>query len=185
MKRTLSFTAVALMTAASLFAGIESDYNHAYDFSQVKTYAWRPDTLKQKDGALQNSIVDSRVRAEVDRQMAAKGFTQVDSKPDVYITYRLAAKDRTSVTYFPSGGWGYRRWGGWGGGMTQRMETRYTEGTIMLDMIDVQTKDLVWRVVSTKTESNVIKYQQKAADQIEKMFKKFPKVERPSEVRPS
>lgn len=185
MRRTLSLLALTLVSSVGLLAGIESDYNHAYDFSSAKTYAWRPDTLKQKDGSLQNSIVDSRVRQEVDRQMAAKGFTLNDSKPDVILTYRLGARERTSVTYFPSGGWGYRRWGGWGGGMTQRMESHYTEGTMVLDMIDSHTKDLVWRVVSTDTESNVIKYQQKVGNHIEKMFKKFPKVARPTEVRPS
>src|ERR1700751_6358470 len=76
---------IALTTA--VFAdNVKVDYDHAANFNQVKTYSWS----KVKTA---NSIWDNRVKGAIDKELAAKGWTQVPSGGDV----GLVAVEKTSV----------------------------------------------------------------------------------------
>ena len=44
-----------------------------------------------------------------------------------------------------TGGWGYRGWGGMGGGMTTATETKIPVGTLVVDLVNPKSKELVWR----------------------------------------
>ena len=76
------------------------------------------------------------------------------------------------------GGYGWRGWGGAGmgmGGTAHTTTTEYTVGTLVVDIFDAKTRQLLFRgtaqdEISDKPEKNVKKVQ-KAAD---KMFKNFP-----------
>ena len=62
------------------------------------------------------------------------------STPDLLVAYHLGIKDKIDVS---SWGYGYGRWGGWGGG---NLDVRqYKEGTMIIDLVDASTRELVWR----------------------------------------
>jgi len=63
----------------------------------------------------------------------------------------------------------------WGmGGATTTVET-YTEGTIVADLFDAQTKKVVWRGAATKEVSNKPeKVTQQVEKAIDKLFKNYP-----------
>ena len=156
---------VALATAV-LADNVSVDYDHAANFNQVKTYSWsRVHTA--------NSIWDDRVKDAVDKELAAKGWTQVPSGGDV----ALVAIEKTSVqqqydTFYDSFG-GFRRFGGFGESTTS--VDNYRVGTLMVSMFDRNSKQLIWRGTSTSDLSgNPDKNSKKLDQDVAKMFKKFP-----------
>ena len=60
---------------------INTDYDTTVDFSTLKTYAWmerqRPESV---DPRMDNTLLEARVRAAVDREFATKGFPKVPAE---------------------------------------------------------------------------------------------------------
>ena len=90
------------------------------------------------------------------------GLQQVDSDPDLFITYHMTTQDNTvfSTTGFGYGGMG-AGWGRWGGGMSMGSSTTtattFTEGTLIVDAYGPDDKQMVWRGTGTvrlRTRSN-------------------------------
>ena len=87
---------------------------------------------------------------------------------------------RSTNTFYDGlggGGWGWRGWGGWGGrwGTTQTTVTNVPVGTLMLDMYDASTHQLIWRGRTTDSLSNNGDKNTKKLDKdIDKMLNGFP-----------
>ena len=150
---------------------VQTDFDHQANFSQYKTYSWQE--IKPA-----NSLWDSRIKNAVDAQLAAKGWTQAESGGDVaVVAIKCSKTQRTLQTFYDGmgGGWGWRRFGGGGFGTSTTTEQDYKVGTLVVDLLDAKTKQLIWRgsaadALSTKAEKN-----EKNLDKgVEKMFKKFP-----------
>jgi len=73
------------------------------------------------------------------------------------------------------GGWGWRRFGGGGFGESTTTEQDYKEGTLVVDLFDAKTKQLIWRGSAEDTLSSKAEKNEKNLDKgVEKMFKDFP-----------
>ena len=71
------------------------------------------------------------------------------------------------------GGWYWRGFGGFGEATTT-VDT-YRVGTLVVDMFDASTKNLIWRGVSSDTlSSNPEKNTKKLDENVHKMFEHFP-----------
>ena len=155
---------VALATA--LFADHAAvDYDHAANFSKVKTYSWSKVHTA-------NSIWNDRVKDAVDKELAAKGWTQVPSGGDV----GLVAVEKTSIhqqydTFYDGfGGW---RWAGMGESTTT--VDNYKVGTLIVSMFDGSSKQLIWKGTSSSDlAGNPEKNTKKLDKDVQKMFKNFP-----------
>src|SRR5947209_15371813 len=120
---------------------IQTDFDHQANFSQYKTCSWQQ--IKAAD-----SLWDSRIKDAVDARLAAKCWTQVDSAGDVAIVaIKTTQTQRSLQTFYDGfgGGWGWRRFGGGGFGEATTTEQDYKEGTLVVDIFDARTKQLVWR----------------------------------------
>src|SRR2546421_10799361 len=79
VRRTAVSTVFFLgMLGAAFAQHVKTDFDHQADFSQYKTYSWQE--IKPA-----NSLWDARIKNAVDAQLAAKGWTQVQSGGDVAI----------------------------------------------------------------------------------------------------
>ena len=160
---------VALGTA--LAQQVKTDFDHQANFAQYKTYSWQE--VKSAD-----PLWDSRIKSAVDAQLAAKGWTRVDSGGDVAIVaIKTTQTQRTLQTFYDGfgGGWGWRRFGAGGFGESETTEQDYKEGTLVVDMYDAKTKQLVWRGSAEDTLSNEAEKNEKNLDKgVAKMFRKFP-----------
>jgi hypothetical protein len=109
----------------------------------------------------------------------------VSSGGDMTVTAIESTKDKQEYNTFYDGlggaGFGYRGWrgwgGGWGGGIGDATTTvnQVPVGTLMIDLYDGKTHQLVWRGsshqdLSTKASKNTSKFD-KAVD---KMLKEYP-----------
>ena len=155
MSARIGFCLIAAAVAAPAFAAKpQIQWNEAYDFSTIKTFQWQDhsgESLKQSDPFLHSHIVNA-----IEYQLSANGLTEVDSNPDVYVNYTGSTQtdvrlDSDSYGY-GFGGYGYS-WGRYGYGYAAPIgpvstSTRVVEierGTLVVDIWDASTKELVWR----------------------------------------
>jgi Domain of unknown function (DUF4136) len=177
MKKTfaLALFGLLLCNGLSLFAAsISTDYDHSANFSQYKTYSW----LKVQAG---DSLWAERIQQDVDAQLAAKGWTKVDSNGNASITaFRSTQEQPTLETFYDGfgGGWGWRGRGGFGGdglGMSTTTTEDTKVGTIVVDIFDSQTKQLLWRgKESSDLGNNADKNSKNLAKNLADLFKRFP-----------
>jgi hypothetical protein len=136
-----------LVLAAAAFVGCSTitttvDYDRSEDFSKYRTYGWIG------TGNLRNDLVEKRIVAAVDQQLAAKGLTKSDS-PDVLVAVHGRLSKETQITAYNTGwGYGYRRGGM---GVTTATAKDVPVGTLILDFVDGKDKDLVFRGTATST----------------------------------
>jgi len=163
---------VILLFAGKLSAGqVKTDYDRNANFGQYKTYSWE----KVKT---QNPLDADRIKSAVNASLGAKGWTMVDSGGDISVVAMEITKNQQTLNTFYDGfggGWGWRRFGGGGFGEATTTTETYKVGTLVVDLFDTKTKELVWRGNASDTLSNNSDKNIKNMDKdVEKMFKQFP-----------
>jgi hypothetical protein len=148
---------------------VQTDFDHQANFSRLKTYSWQ--TVKTND-----PLWDSRIKNDVDAQLAAKGWTQVPEGGDVAIVAMATTRTQRSLQTFYDGFGGGWRWRGFGGtGVSTTTEQDYKEGTLVVDLYEAKSKQLVWRGVAQDTLSDKAASNEKKLNKgVAKMFKHFP-----------
>jgi len=161
--------AVALMTS-TVAAGQDVKYNFmpGTDFSKYHSYRW----VNIEGASHPNQIVDAQIKQSVDSQLASKGLTKTDGeKADLYIGYQIAVdKEKQWNGYGMGGG---VRWGG----MATATSSTISVGTLVLDLYDPATKQLVWTGNASKTldpSSNQEKNQKNLDKAMAKLLKNYP-----------
>jgi hypothetical protein len=142
----LAVVAVAACSSVAVY----HDYDVEADFTRYKTYQWVPSdpdsTLPGTDAALaSNTLLDRRIRDAVDAAMGAHGFTIAHGDPDLLVAYHTGLKDRMEIT-----DWGYTYSGEYAGWVGRDVDVQnFTEGTLIIDLITPDTRQLVWRGTAT------------------------------------
>ena len=102
----------------------------------------------------------------------------VDSGADVAVVAMEITRDQQTLNTFYDGfggGWGWRRFGGGGFGEATTTTDTYKVGTVVVDLFDTKTKQLIWRGAASDTLSdNSDKNIKKLNESVDKMFKHFP-----------
>jgi hypothetical protein len=166
---------IALLLGTASFAEqVKTDFDRSANFSQYKTYSW-------EKVQTQDPLWVDRIKDAVNGSLSAKGWTQVESGGQVaIIAVEMTRNQQTLNTFYDGfgGGWGWRRFGGGGfGGFGEATTTpeNYRVGTLVVDLFDAKTKNLIWRgsasdTLSDKSEKNI-----KNLDKgVQKMFDHFP-----------
>lgn len=166
-KAILTSVVVCVLTAASLAQQVKTDYDRDANFSKYKTFSF--EKIQTKDPLL----VD-RIKSAVSASLTAKGLSQVDSGGDVSIVAVQMTNTQQTLDTFYNGFGGGWRFGGRFGDATTTTET-YQVGTLVVDLFDSSTKELLWRGSVSDTLSNNSGSNIKKLDKgVEKMFKKYP-----------
>ncbi len=132
---------LALLAGCSGYT-INHDYDVTANFSRYKTFDYY--TSKKGTGGT-TSLMDKRVRTSVEKELQAKGFAmETKADPDFLVTYYPIVQDRKVRTNVRMGwGWGYRPF--YGGVSTTTSQVRhYKEGTIVIEMVDFKTNQMIW-----------------------------------------
>lgn len=153
----------------SLFAqDVRYNFMPGTDFSKYHSYRW----VAIEGGAHPNQIMDQEIKQAVDSQLASKGLTKTDSeKVDLYVGYQIAVDQEKQWNGYGMGGG--LRWGG----MASATSSTINVGTLVLDMYDPGTKQLVWTGNATKTidpGSNQQKNMEKLNKAMAKLLKNYP-----------
>ena len=193
-----AFAASALLFLSACSSGPpkpELDYDHQYDFSNVRTVAFYKNSgevsgdnpLQLSD--MQRNRIDDAIRVAVDN----RGFTFLAdaSKADLLLTWHLATQNKTDVRSYQSASVGYGGYGGYGryGGynryssyncwscsptQTNVSVSNYTEGTFIVDMIDPELRQSVWRAVTQSKLKGEKMEQARTNEAAALIFESFP-----------
>jgi hypothetical protein len=155
-----------LLSSCAFAQKIQIESDAAVDFSRFKTFAIRDASLNSKNPALNSELVRKRIDADIQKALEAKGLTFVASgRADLNVRYTLGAVRMTEVDAYPAG------WRGWG---TRVVRVPYTEGTLVLDLRDPNTRSLVWRAIAREDKGNASQIEGKLDGMVKKSFDKYP-----------
>ena len=173
---------VALLIAGQVSAQkITVDLDKEADFTKYKSLTflgWQKDSEK-----LMNDLDKDRMRNAFISEFKSRGMEKGGEDADLAITLYLVLEQKTSTTAYTNyyGGGGYGRYGrggwGWGNGYanTSYSESDYIKGTLVMDVYDNITNQLIWQGVASGTvKENPKKREKSIPKTVSKLMKKFP-----------
>jgi hypothetical protein len=179
MQKRLVLAAIALLVAPAVIVAQKTsyDYEKTANFAAFKTYAHKQGT------PVGQSLIDDRIVAAIETQLAAKGLTKATGEPDVFVVYHMAFDKEKDISTYSSGygggygayGWGWG--GGWAGGTTTTQVRDILIGTLVVDIADAKKGQLVWRGMGVKevnTQNNPEKRDKSINNAVQKIFKNYP-----------
>ena len=180
--RQLTLGMGLILAAGCAGQQVTTDYSPATSFSQFKTFA----LVSSPDTAAAQQLLDQRVRNAVQAQLTTKGLTPADRQnADLYVGYGMVDKTHRQVYSYNDGwgwgggwGWRYYRWGvAWPMTIQRRVET-YTDGTVVVNLVDAKTRKVVWEgevpdVVNLPVD-NPVRATKEVDAAVTKLFTKYP-----------
>jgi hypothetical protein len=178
---TLFCVSLLVLSGSALAADDYIDYDHAADFSKIKTFQMA-DTSK---GALAQAdqLLSQRVNDQIVQHLTTLGFQQVTTNGDQVVTFDASTKQNHELTTVgaPMGpvgvrfGMGWRRFGGMG--MATTRESTFTEGTLVVDAYTPSGKQMLWRgIAEASVSENPEKTSKNVTRSLDKLFTKLAKV---------
>lgn len=180
----LLLTSCLLLGTLSATCQINVDYDRSVDFSKYRTFAFAPGTIMRKLGLKDSdgTLINRNVNVAVTEVLTKKGMAFAETGADLTITFMAGAKEKKEIESYPitpgvGYRYGFRRFygagGWWGPAWNNWWVNRYEQGTLILDIYDNKTKELVWRAYAV---ANIRNYdERKFVDrQVEKALKHFP-----------
>jgi Domain of unknown function (DUF4136) len=167
----LGLGVILLVAVTALANKITTDYDHKADFTKYKTFSW----LKQPQ--TNDPLMKGRIVEFVNAELQRRGLQLVPAAGDLGLSAHAATKQEQTLDVFYNGypDWGWRWRGGFGGGPEVATVETYTVGTLVVDLFDSGTKQVVWRGVATDTVSDKPEKNTKETQKVvEEMFKKYP-----------
>jgi len=130
------------------------------------------------DPMLVNSISNRALRADLIKGFEDRGYALSDATPDFTVAYYASTKQQLDVTYWDYGYPYYPRWWGWNGdfGPYGPTVTQYTQGTVIVDVLDPNTKELLWRGQGVaRVSDDEAQYEQDLWKTVTAILDKFPR----------
>jgi hypothetical protein len=135
----------ACSTTTSLTA--TTDFDSDFDFSKVKKIAIQP-VERMNAAAIRISDMDiNRLNRMFTDELAGKGFQVVtdNAEADMYLRWHLVTQEKTDIRSYNSASY-YNCWR-CGPSVSDVSVRQYTEGTLIVDMIDPDKAQSVWRSI--------------------------------------
>ena len=149
----------------------------SYDYDKTATFTGK--TYALKDGTkVGQQLIDDRIVAAIDTELAAKGLTKTESNPDMFVVYHVAFDKQKDITAYNTGGYGgygYRWGGGWG--TTDVRVNEILIGTLVIDVADTTKQEMVWRGMGVKevdTQAKPEKRDKSISSAVQKILKNYP-----------
>ncbi|HWL69949.1 MAG TPA: DUF4136 domain-containing protein [Geminicoccus sp.] len=146
---------VLVLAGCATSPTIRSDYDTSADFAAYHSFGFAEKLGTDSTGYA--SLLTQRLKEAVSREMAARGYEYTGEKPDLLVNFQARLEDKVRVYPapaawgpWPRGYYGYRGgfydpWFGYAGGSEV---VNYTEGTLNIDLIDRERRQMVWEGVA-------------------------------------
>ena len=158
---------IGLLVVSAQAQSVQTDYDRSFRFSDLKTFSFVAQRRGATDPLANDSLNDGRIRTAMESQLIGSGFRMETEKPDFVIAYYVTTKNKLNVQDF---GYGPPRWFG----SRNISVNQYSEGTLMVDFIDTNTNQVVWRGRATGT-LEMKGVDKKISKSVEKLVKQFMK----------
>ncbi|MCF4101206.1 DUF4136 domain-containing protein [Gillisia sp. M10.2A] len=162
---------LAVMTSCSTVR-VASDYDQQADFTKYSSFAFFKPGI---DKAEISDLDKKRILRAIENEMLAKGFTKSED-PDLLVSIFTKTNENINIyqnNRFGYGyGWGWYPWY-WGAGANTISTT--SEGTLYIDLIDAEGKELVWQGMGTAALAKEVNRKQERINEIvKKILEKYP-----------
>jgi hypothetical protein len=171
---------LALFQFSTVEAKTRSDFDPEARFSAFKTFAFVAGIDLGKTGLMDDPDTRTRIANFVSGILETRGLQEVprDQKHDVAVRVWIALRDRYSETSISSGNyWGgydpfwYGPWGYW---YEETVIHDYKEGTLIIDLLNPATKQLVWRTYLKRDFKDRAKAYDQAKKELNAALAKYP-----------
>jgi hypothetical protein len=168
LSRLLMMVGLVLLASAAVSAqDVRYNFMPGTDFAKYHTYKW----VLIEGGSHPNQIADAQIKTSVDSQLAAKGLTKTDGDTaDLLVGYQVAVDKEKQWNAYGTGGFRF-------GGMGSATSSTISNGSLVLDIYDPASKQLVWTGTATKTlypSGNQEKNQKSLDKAMAKLLKNYP-----------
>ena len=167
---------LAFILSSCTSVKVLSDYDKNTNFNTYKSYAFYKTGI---DKAQISDLDKKRILYAIESEMSARGFSKSES-PDILVSIFTKESEQVDVYnnnywgggfglgYGGYGGWGWGGYGGWGwggfgGGWGGPNVSTRTEGSLYIDLIDANSRELVWQGKGVGTLNNTKNLDKKEA----------------------
>ena len=178
--KMMPLLAILVVLTSCSSVRVATDYDKNANFTNYKTFAFFKTGI---DKAEISDLDKRRILRAIESELLAKGFTKSET-PDLLISLFTKSNQRVDVynNTWGNGAWGWGGWGPWGGfgpgwgwGYNQPSVSTSTEGTLYIDLIDANKKELVWQGMGTGYLSrNMDKKEERIKEFVAKIMEKYP-----------
>jgi Domain of unknown function (DUF4136) len=170
-----------VLAVTPLPAKTEVDFNPNIEFSKYKTFVFIGGVENLVMLQLDPDVMNDRLHHDISQELAKKGIheAQPGQRADLVVRYWANPSKQVNVTTM--GNWApFSPYIGsyWSSVYNDVSATSGKEDSLIIDLIDPRTKDLVWRLYLIRKMVNTDKDWKKTDDELSKGFERFP----PSDV---
>lgn len=158
LRQAMPFFTLLLLTNCTVGPVISSSYNSSANFRVFQTYAWHQTELPTRitgSGPAYSPLLDQQVKQAIESELVKKGLRPAEETPDLLIAYDIVLPEAqggdADTAFAPGFGYGYSYWFGYryrydvSGLPGYKSVTQLAPGTLIVDLIDATTNQLVWR----------------------------------------
>lgn len=152
--KTIKLLLLAILITSCSAINVTTDFDSSVDFETYKTFAFFKPGI---DKAQISDLDKKRILRALESELTAKGFVK-SSEPDFLVSIFTKSRERVNVNQNNIGlgwgwGWGWNPWM-WGGNFNNMNISQFTEGTLFVDFIDKDKKELIWQGIGTGAIKN-------------------------------
>ncbi|MFD2569698.1 DUF4136 domain-containing protein [Spirosoma soli] len=170
-------------------AQVATDFDKSVDFTKYKTFAWcTPDIQVGNNPVYRSGLITKNIETTLADELGKRGLTMNPENPDLLVGFHTYTEKKTNTystatpypMYYPFGfraGWRYYPYGfgNWPYAWNNNIQhVQYTEGTLLVDIVDAHTKQLIWRGSVEGDVSNPKRIEKEVAKGIHKVMKDYP-----------
>jgi hypothetical protein len=173
MKYVISIVSILALAACSPEIRVYSDHDPAYQVKNFRTFDWgqKTDIEVNRNALHYNELNDKRIKSAILRELSVRRYLMAEANPDVVIHYHIIIDDQSVVSTEPFGYFYGPYW--------TQLRTHvysYREGTLIIDLMDPKTNNLVWRGWATAAIDTIVPEQTEEMINraVAKIFRRFP-----------
>ena len=153
MGRTTGIASLVALAACSTVK-VSTEYDRTTNFKNYHSYAWilRAPGPEEAPASRDPRVRDIVIRT-VDEELASKGLVKAgpDQSPDLLVAVHGWSVNRIDVKSYGYA-YGPSPYGAYPTLATGAVDVRqYSDGTLLIDLIDASTKQMIWRGTATDT----------------------------------
>lgn len=173
----LAFSLIGMVgVAACASMKVDTSFQQGTDFAAYETFSWMETSREVQDNLSRLGKATERIEQAIETKLLSDGYRKDVEDPDFLVVYH-ASVDRV-ITGATIDTWGYRyrrpalrR----GGIMIADVDVEsYGVGTLVVDIVDAETDELVWRGTATDAVDGPRQAASKIDEAVEKILSAFP-----------
>jgi hypothetical protein len=129
------------------------DFDHHTDFSTLKSFALRDGKVNSPSPELNNPLLVRKIGDAIRAMLVAKGLRETAQDPDLFVDYSIAGEDFSAQRGGPAA---------------------FSQGTLVIDLVQRSRTTLVWRSVYRDKESTNARLAQTLPRDVRESLSQYP-----------